>query len=197
MIFQPWRVVSVVVAAARGLSSFRWRTHFPAIHSSRTEQLHCPAHFQLDRESHPRAMDYGLAGNIRLNAAEEQLHIDPAIETPPRTDIDDSQISLLELEIEGLSLDLEKEKKKSSVERDECKKHLQDLEDAEGELLRCQTTLQENEQRLAEALVEVRDKSEELADAEEELVWCRQRIGELEQQQTVERNQQEGILDTN
>lgn len=144
-------------------------------------------------------MDYGLAGNMRVNAVEEQLHIHSAIETTRRADIDDSQISLLELEIEDLSLELEEEKKKSSAERVECTKHLQELEDAERDLLCCQTALQESEQKLAEAQVEVRDKNEELVDAEEELMRCRQLVGELEQQieQMAERNQQEGILDTN
>ena len=151
------------------------------------------------RESHSRTMDYGLAGNMRVNVAEPQLQIDSAIEATRKTDIDDSQISMLELEIEDLSLELDEEKKKSSIERAECAKHLQELEDAERELLRCQTDLQESEQELAEAQVEVRDKNEELVDAEEELMQCRQRVGELEQQieQIAERNQEEGIFDTN
>lgn len=146
-------------------------------------------------------MDYGIDGNMRVNIADEQLYIDSAMENSRRTDMDDSQInSLLELEIQAVTLELEEEKKRSSAERVECTKHLADLEDAERELFRCQTDLQRSEQNLAkaQAQIEASDKNEELSDAEKNLMRCRQRIEELEQQieQMGEQSRQEGILDT-
>jgi uncharacterized protein (DUF3084 family) len=142
-------------------------------------------------------MDYGLAGNMRMNATEPQLQIDSAREATRETDVDDSQISMLEFEIEGLGLELDKEKKKSSIERAECAKHLQRLEAAERELLRRQTALQESEQKLTEAQVEIRDRNEELVGAEEELMQCRQRVRELEQIEHIAERNREGILDAN
>lgn len=135
---------------------------------------------------------------MRINTADQRMPIDYATETTRRADIDDSQLSLLELEIADLGLELEEEKKKSIAERVDCAKHLQELEDAEQELLRCQIALQENGQKLAEAHAEVRDKNEVLTAAEEELSRRWQRVGELEQQMKhmVEQNQQKGIFDT-
>jgi chromosome segregation ATPase len=142
-------------------------------------------------------MDYRLSGNMRTNAIEPNLQIGSAIEASRKTDIDDSQIRMLELEIEDLSSELEKERKKASIERIECTKHLQELEDAELELLHCQTALRGGESKLAEVQIEIRGKNDELLDAKEELVQRSRRVRELEQQieQIPERNQ-EGILDT-
>ncbi|ERF69676.1 hypothetical protein EPUS_03668 [Endocarpon pusillum Z07020] len=141
-------------------------------------------------------MDYGLDGNMRINVAESQLQIDSVTVATENTDFDDSQIGMLELEIENLSLELEEEKRKSSGQQAECAKHLQELEDADRELFHCQTALQESEGKLANAQVEIRDKNEELTDAEEELMQCRQRVGELEQQieHITERNQEEAQI---
>lgn len=168
--------------------------------SGLTEQLHCPgqlfqAAFSLSRASHSRTMDWGLASNMRADVAEPQLQIDSATEGTQGTDIDDSHISLLECEIEALSLNLEEEKKNTSRVRAECAKHLEELEDAERELLRCQTALKESGGKLAHAQVEMRDKNEDVIDAEEELMQCRVRVGELKQhiEDMAGQNQEKGI----
>lgn len=135
---------------------------------------------------------------MRVQTANEQVYIKASMETIGRTRIDDPQISLLEAEIGGLNLELEREKKKSRVERVEGSKHLQELQDTQRNLLRCQKSLQESKKSLAAAQAEVRDKNLAFVNAEEELVRCRQQVRDLEQQiqQSAGHNQHEGNLET-
>lgn len=134
---------------------------------------------------------------MRANVTEPRLQIGSSIEATRNTDIDDSQIGMLELEIEDLSSELEKERRKSSIERTDCTRHLQELEDAELELLRCQTAIQNSELKLEEAQVKIREKDDELLDVKKELVQYSRRVGELEYQiEKITARNQEGILDT-
>jgi chromosome segregation ATPase len=84
--------------------------------------------------------------------------------------------------VEALTLDLDEERARRDEQRSVCEKHLRELQNAETDLFECRQALEESEQKLALALVEIEEKSEVLKQTEEQMLRSKEQAREAEHQ---------------
>ena len=107
-------------------------------------------------------MEFGIAGRMMMAVEPERLATSPS-STENELEPEPDPIQMLELEVEALTLDLDEERVRRDEQRSVCEKHLRELQNAETDLFECRQALEESEQKLALALVEIEEKSEPFA----------------------------------